>query len=364
MKLALVGDRADSGGDEFERLADALERRGHDVRMFAAQHIGVVDGAAGADELMPLIGDIAQHLIDAWDADRPDVVHCFGWAHGMAAQLAAKRRPVPTVQAYPSLDVTTRPGDSGADTPKKIRSLLVRNATAVSVACHDDMDEVLRLGCPRARVAVLPPGVEVDDVTAEEILSRGTESGPRIVAVARDFTPRQGLAQVLRTLPSLGPAELVLVATHDADPEQSERHLELARRLRVDRRVRLVARPAAGDLTALFRSADVVVAPAQYESSCATVLHAMGCGAPIIAVAAGGPKDAVISDVTGLLVPPGKPEALGRALRSVLGQTVLRQGMGLAGRSRARSRYSWDRIATDAETIYEAALSRETATAR
>ncbi len=72
----------------------------------------------------------------------------------------------------------------------------------------------------------------------------------------------------------------------------------------------------------------------------------------------------MISDVTGLLVPPGNPEALGRALRSVLGQTVLRQGMGLAGRSRARSRYSWDRIATDAEGIYEAALSRETATAR
>ncbi|KWX57660.1 glycosyltransferase [Mycobacterium sp. NAZ190054] len=377
MKIAMVGDLTD-GGYDVVSLADALARRGPEVRMLTAGPQGAapaggftidripVEVAHGArpEDLMPLIGDIARHLIRAWESARPDVVHCHGWGYGMAAQLAAKRCPVPTVQTFPGLTAAARRDGDGMDAAMRIQSLLVRNATAVTVPCHDDMRDVIRLGCPRARVSVLAPGVEVDDVTAEEIVSRGTEPTRRIVAVARDLTPAQGLAQVLRVLPSLGAAELVLTTTHADDGQCSDQLLDLARKLKIDKRVRLVAGVSGDDLTALFRSADVVVAPALYEPSCATVLQAMACGAPIVATAAGGVRDAVIADVTGLLVSAGRPDALARALRSILGQMVLRQGMGLAGRSRARSRYSWDRIATDAEVVYGSVLDRESAPLR
>jgi hypothetical protein len=46
------------------------------------------------------------------------------------------------------------------------------------------------------------------------------------------------------------------------------------------------------------------------------------------------------------------------ALKEMLGQDTLRMGMGLAGRDRVRSRYSWDRVAADASTIYERAVAR------
>jgi glycosyltransferase involved in cell wall biosynthesis len=49
------------------------------------------------------------------------------------------------------------------------------------------------------------------------------------------------------------------------------------------------------------------------------------------------------------------------ALREMLGQDTLRMGMGLAGRDRVRSRYSWDRVAADASTIYERAVARSAA---
>lgn len=72
-------------------------------------------------------------------------------------------------------------------------------------------------------------------------------------------------------------------------------------------------------------------------------------------------RDAVIVEVTGLLVSPGRLDALARALRSLLGQMVLRQRMGLAEHSRAPSRYCWDRIATDAEVVHESVCNREPA---
>lgn len=380
MKLAMVGDL--SGGSAIDRtgggrygiahLAQALGRRGHAVSIHTAHAhpagvavtgiavdrvpvaTGVVDTSA---ELMPAIGEIARHLIDVWRRDTPDVVHCHGWAYGLAAQLAAKKTPVPIVQTFHELSghVRRHPEGEQAATAAKLESLLARNATALTAGCHDDVQTLIRLGHPRAKVSVLAAGVEIDD--SVETASPRSEVVPRIVAAARDFGAEQGLSDVLRALPSLGAAELTLVA---AEPARTDaRHLrDLARRLRAADRVRLMHGDDVAEPAALFRSADIVVLPARYEPSCELVLQAMACGAPVVAAAAGAARDAVIEDVTGLLVPPGNVGALGRAVRVALSQPVLQQGMGLAGRSRARSRYSWDRIATDAEVVYLAAAAR------
>ena len=112
------------------------------------------------------------------------------------------------------------------------------------------------------------------------------------------------------------------------------------------------------DVATWLASADVAVCPSPHDPDTRLTLTAMACGAAVVAVETGGARDAVITEVTGLLVPPGHPQALSRALRSVLTQNVLRQGMGLAGRARARSRYSWDRVALDAEVVFEAATRR------
>jgi hypothetical protein len=63
-------------------------------------------------------------------------------------------------------------------------------------------------------------------------------------------------------------------------------------------------------------------------------------------------SDAVIHDVTGLLVPRNDPRALTLALKVLQSETFRRDGMAAAGRTHARSRYSWDRIAVDAESAY------------
>jgi hypothetical protein len=68
--------------------------------------------------------------------------------------------------------------------------------------------------------------------------------------------------------------------------------------------------------------------------------------------------DTVVHEVTGTLVPPGDTAQFTLALREMLGQDTLRMGMGLAGRDRVRSRYSWARVAADASTIYERAVAR------
>ncbi|KZS80386.1 hypothetical protein A4G29_11750 [Mycobacterium kansasii] len=63
-------------------------------------------------------------------------------------------------------------------------------------------------------------------------------------------------------------------------------------------------------------------------------------------------RDTVVDGVTGRLVPPRDPEALAEALSSLLRDPGRRAALGTSGRQRARTRYTWDRIAADTERIY------------
>jgi glycosyltransferase involved in cell wall biosynthesis len=83
----------------------------------------------------------------------------------------------------------------------------------------------------------------------------------------------------------------------------------------------------------------------------------MACGVPVVAGAVGGLVDTVVDGVTGELVPPRRADELAATLRRLLADPATRAGYGAAGVDRARSRYSWDRIAVDTLRVYDRALS-------
>ncbi|WP_156671239.1 glycosyltransferase, partial [Mycobacterium sp. E1214] len=134
--------------------------------------------------------------------------------------------------------------------------------------------------------------------------------------------------------------------------------------LGVGDRVRLLGAVTRDEMPALLRSADVVACTPWYEPFGIVPLEAMACGVPVVATAVGGIRDTVVDDVTGRLVPPKNPEALGAALAGLLADPQRRRAFGAAGRERARARYSWDRVAADTERVYEkvAPLRREVST--
>jgi glycosyltransferase involved in cell wall biosynthesis len=87
----------------------------------------------------------------------------------------------------------------------------------------------------------------------------------------------------------------------------------------------------------LMRTASVVVVHSTFRDPCPTVvLEAMAVGRPIVAAASGGIIDMVEDGVTGLLVPPGDPVALARALSTVLDDPERATAMGHVGNTRVR----------------------------
>jgi glycosyltransferase involved in cell wall biosynthesis len=82
------------------------------------------------------------------------------------------------------------------------------------------------------------------------------------------------------------------------------------------------------------------------------ILEAMAAAIPVIATAHGGSVEMVVDGVTGMLVPPGDPEALAQAIAFLLNDPERCRAMGLAGRERFYKHFSLDQYLRGVEALY------------
>jgi glycosyltransferase involved in cell wall biosynthesis len=375
MRIAIVsGD--DIVGDDPQQLSAALAARGHEVTGFVRRTgrraavtstgghrtLSVPVGprsAKSASDVLPYVGDWAGALAREWAAAPPDVVHAYGWLGGLAAQLAARQRKVPTVQSFLGLAATCGPSAAGVaaqDSERmRIEPLLARSATWVTGESTDDVDTLSRFRRSRARVSVLTGGVDVERYTASgPALARSHPQ--RVLCLAPNPLPRNGFDIVIGALPRVPGAELVIAETDATNRDHDEARVELrrlAKGLGVADRVRFAGTVAGEKLPMLLRSADVVACTPRQPPRATTALQAMASGVVVVTLGVGVLNDVVVDSVTGVVLSPETPGGLSAALRSLLSQSFQCKSMGAAGRSRALSRYAWDRIAQDSLNIYE-----------
>jgi type III pantothenate kinase len=377
--LAVLGG-VDAGGQNVHvaALACALARRGAQVvvhtrrddpalaeRVPLARGVTVHHVDAGPpcvlpkDDLLAHMPAFADALVEAWGADRPDIVHGHFWMSGHAALLAARQVPVPVVQTFHALGVVKRryQGDDDTSPPERlaIERDIVRRADEIVATCTDEVFELIRLGATRDRLTVVPCGVDLDRFTPEGPREPRTPGRGRLVAVGR-LVPRKGLGNVIEALAALPGTELVIAggpprAALRDDPEAT-RLQRIAEDHGVADRVQLRGRVERADLPALLRSADAVVCSPWYEPFGIVPLEAMACGVPVIASAVGGMIDTVVDGVTGVHISPRDPDRIAQAARGLLEDPARRAAYGRAGVRRARRLYDWDRVAAATLEVY------------
>jgi glycosyltransferase involved in cell wall biosynthesis len=89
------------------------------------------------------------------------------------------------------------------------------------------------------------------------------------------------------------------------------------------------------DVGSFLKSFDVFVLASKQEGMGTSVLDAQALGLPVVACRAGGIPEIVADRETGLLVPPGDPEALAAALLELAGDPGLREALGARARKAA-----------------------------
>ena len=407
MKIAMVAQHAtllsprtgcgpgrdDIGLTELTRM---IARQGHQVTVYAEKsqpglphqarlHHGVrvehldagpvPDRPAAGDQpgrddagLLARVPAFSGPLRSCLHRERPDVVHAMQWTSGLAALAAVRGLGIPVVQEFSSLGVAERrdrvQADSAADSTGAARLRLepaIGRSAAAVVATHSaEVSDLASLGVHRSAIRVVPWGVDTDTFTPEGPVAKRNDR-PRLLATA-DLKEREALQTLLQALTQVPAAELMVVGgPAPAELPGSAEYTALARlagALGLSDRVVFTGAVEHGALPALLRSADLVVSTCQYEPSGVTSLQAMACGTPVLAPPVGGHVDAVVDGTTGILIPPGRPALLAQRIRQLLAHPVLIEAYGVAAADRARSRYSWDRIADETLAVYDRATAQ------
>jgi len=419
-KIAVISEHAspltaaggiDSGGQNIyvANIAQQLARLGYAVDVFTRREspfapavvemspgVRVVHVTAGQqsivpkETLLPYMKDFAEYLIGFFSSEKRlgapyDVMHANFFMSGFAALQVKKVLRIPLVTTFHALGKVRRLHQGSADGfPDErfgIEEALTHQSDRIVAECPQDCDDIVNLyGGDRRRIATVPCGFDaaeffpIDKKAARAALNWDT--GAFSVLQLGRLVPRKGIDNVIRGVAALRrthrqEAKLYIVggnseeADEIATPEIS-RLRAIARDEGVADCVTFVGRRGRQSLHLFYSACDVFVTTPWYEPFGITPVEAMACARPVIGAAVGGIRSTVLNGVTGYLVPPRDANALALRLGHLASDEARATQLGLAGRARATSLFTWAGVARQLCNVYRDALAsvRATETAR
>lgn len=411
----------DAGGMNvyIDAVARRMARRGVEVEVFtratsseqplrtvvepgyAVRHVlaGPFGGVAKEDLpglLCPFAANVLRAATPLGPQSRFDVVHSHYWLSGQVGAVVRDRWGIPLVHTAHTLAKVKNAALAGDDDRREPRlrelgeELVVAEADVLVAATDAEVRQLATMyDAPRDRLAVVPPGVDIDlfcpggvgggasgaaaasgaaglpaprDLFSAAVPLGAAHRARRLAArAALGIAPDEvALAFVGRIQPHKGPEVLVraLAELHDRHPgrpitalivgdSSGSGHAEparlrsLAAALGVADAVRLLPAMPPELLAGLYCAADVIAVPSHSESFGLVALEAQACGTPVVAAAVGGLPVAVADGVSGLLVEGYATGDWADALQSIALHPARRERMSVAARAHAES-FSWD----------------------
>jgi glycogen synthase len=203
-------------------------------------------------------------------------------------------------------------------------------------------------GVEENRIHLIPPGVNpslFEGPFEDPFASIGR---PRVLFVGR-LAPQKGVGTLVAAAGLLKhPSALVLLVGDGPERKALERE---AKRIGVGDRLHFVGFVAHEELPAVLAHADLLVLPSLYEELGTVLLEAMQAGLPIVASKTGGIPDVIEDGVNGMLVAPGEPEALARAIDRLLADRDLACRLSEGAQERGKN-YDWEVLAERILAVY------------
>ncbi len=248
--------------------------------------------------------------------------------------------------------VTSHGGDIfGLKPLARLKRFVLDRCEGVTVVSNAIREAVVRLGCSRLRMEVLPMGVDMerfhpkhrDDALRREV----APNGPLVLFVGR-LSEKKGLRYLLDAMPRVVqrfPELILLVVGEGEDREALEAH---ARSLGLSGdRVVFYGGVANDLLPKFYATADVFVGPSvtasggDAEGFGLVFVEALACACPVIATDLPAIADIVIKGENGLIVEQRNAGAIAEALIDLLEDRSLLDRLKSRARESVVNRYDW-----------------------
>ena len=322
-----IGCRTDSGLQDLGVDPVILGRKG----LF-----GVVDRA-----LFKQFG-----VVPRWPnlaALRPRVLHAHFGRGGALALPLARALNIPLVVTFHGGDATKEKHYRRDLMPTIFqRRFASLKEEAALIICVSDYirDRLVRRGFPPAKLRVIHYGVEPHDPGALD--STSLPAHPYFLFVGR-FVEKKGVVHLIEAIRILEARNLDIRLVLIGDGPMAGELKQLAETLS---NVQFLGWLQNREVRSWMDRATAVCVPSvtaesgDSEGLPNVIIEAMAAGAPVVASRHSGIDEAVEHGRTGLLVPPGDPQALAEALCLLVQDPQMRQRMGEAARQRIAERFN------------------------
>lgn len=215
---------------------------------------------------------------------------------------------------------------------------VMRRASSFVVHTGADQANILR-DLPHADIAVRPHPIYSQFPAPGTVGRRRRGLELLFFGLVR---PYKGLDVLIEAMGRLRGSDVFLTIAGEfwSGREEIERRIEA---LGIEDQIELIPRYVSdAEAADLFARADVVVLPYRSATGSGVVALAYHYGKPVIATRVGGLPDVIVDGETGVLVPPGRPEALVEAISALPAERA--QAMAPAIRD-LTAEMTWDNLA-------------------
>jgi glycosyltransferase involved in cell wall biosynthesis len=215
---------------------------------------------------------------------------------------------------------------------------------------------VEREGVSPAEVEVIPNGIDSIALANAKTVSLFQEypqiaDGDKVVGIVANFNRRVKrldlfLESAVRVAAKFQKVKFLIIGGGNLENDLKC----MARSLGIEDRVIFAGpkEPAIG----YIRCFDIGVLCSDSEGFSNSLIEYMAAGKPVVATKVGGNDELVEDGVTGVLVPPGDPDALASALLILLNNEAAYKRMGEEGRRVVQEKFDWNVIIRRQESYY------------
>lgn len=350
MRLVISSGSRTWGGLELMAvlLARGLQQRGHEVIAFCRRNSPLHEHLRNELHCVPILHGSRMHPGTIWSCmralrrHRSQVVIANTMKDPSWTGIAARLLGIPVLYRHE------------IDIPYENR-LLSRLIFGWVPACHIVNSEATRGTLlssidwlPADRIAVLPNGIDLHQLTEAEPASLGLPNDAVAFGFVGRWEERKGIRELAAAWPSVVQA---LPHAHLVIAGWGPMERELRDWLAYARNVHWIG--FRDDVPSVMKALDVLVAPSHYEGFGLVLAEAMGVGTPVVGTRASSIPELVDHGVEGLLVPARDADALAEAMIELGRDPELRARMGTAGQARVRRDFTVELMLDRHEQLLE-----------
>lgn len=266
------------------------------------------------------------------------------------------------VNGLPSIELPARYTQIAPETLDKIRRLedaCLRQSKRLITPSYTTQRYLIGRGIPEAKITVIPNGADIPrpQEPAEDLPFS-------YMAYVGALQPWQGVDILFKSLRYIEDLDLPLVLCCSYAESATKAYHKFAAKLGVEDKIIWRYQLSKGALQQILQHALFSVAPLtecsrNIEQGCSPlkILESMACATPVIASQLPAVEELITHDADGILVKPGRPAELGRAIRLAVDYPGHTEMLGAKAQEKVRQQFTWERAHTDLRQCYDTILT-------